>query len=79
MSYFLGKDKTYEEYEACLTTTVYGDTYLDSEKCKPEVMIKSTDEEEEERIRLSTEWIWIDRKGEEKGFRALIQQLAAKV
>lgn len=26
--------KASEEYEACLTTTIYGDTYLDPEKCK---------------------------------------------
>ncbi|GES84596.1 hypothetical protein GLOIN_2v1867484 [Rhizophagus clarus] len=26
-------EKAYE-YEACLTTTIYGDTYLDPEKCK---------------------------------------------
>ncbi|CAG8629392.1 6979_t:CDS:2, partial [Acaulospora morrowiae] len=24
----------YEEYKACLTTTIYGGTYLDPEKCK---------------------------------------------
>ena len=27
--------KVAEEYKACLTTTIYGDTYLDPEKCKP--------------------------------------------
>ncbi|CAG8625817.1 2710_t:CDS:2, partial [Funneliformis mosseae] len=26
--------KAHKEYEACLTTTIYGDTYLDPEKCK---------------------------------------------
>jgi hypothetical protein len=26
--------EAYKEYEACLTTTMYGDTYLDPEKCK---------------------------------------------
>ncbi|PKY43829.1 hypothetical protein RhiirA4_457920 [Rhizophagus irregularis] len=47
MSHVSGKDKKLdigdiyrdslkasEEYEACLTTTIYGDTYLDPEKCK---------------------------------------------
>ena len=27
-------EKAYEEYDACLTTTIYGDTYLDPKKCK---------------------------------------------
>ncbi|CAG8724423.1 3953_t:CDS:2, partial [Acaulospora morrowiae] len=26
--------KAYKEYDACLTTTIYGDTYLDPENCK---------------------------------------------
>ena len=26
--------KASEKYEVCLTTTIYGNTYLDSEKCK---------------------------------------------
>jgi hypothetical protein len=43
MIYFIGPDigdiyreslKASEEYEACLTTTIYGDTFLDPEKCK---------------------------------------------
>ena len=27
-------EKAYAEYDACLTTTIYGETYLDPEKCK---------------------------------------------
>ncbi|CAG8739146.1 6224_t:CDS:2 [Funneliformis caledonium] len=50
--------EAYKEYEACLTTTMYGDTYLDPEKCKARGFdpIKAF-KEEEERIDLSLEWI----------------------
>ncbi|CAB4442438.1 unnamed protein product [Rhizophagus irregularis] len=65
--------EAYKEYEACLTTTMYGDTYLDPEKCKARGFdpIKAF-EEEEERIDLSLEWI--ERTTKEKGFRAQFQE-----
>ncbi|CAG8698068.1 13470_t:CDS:2, partial [Ambispora leptoticha] len=70
--------KTYEEYDACLTTTIYGETYLDPEKCKARGFdpIKAS-EEEEERTNLSVEWI--ERTTKEKGFRAQFQEFIAKV
>ncbi|CAG8812746.1 25206_t:CDS:2, partial [Dentiscutata erythropus] len=70
--------KTYEEYDACLTTTIYGTTYLDPEKCKARGFdpIKAF-KEEEERINLSCEWI--ERTTKEKGFRAQFQEFLAKV
>ncbi|RIA99456.1 hypothetical protein C1645_811490 [Glomus cerebriforme] len=36
--------KAYEEYEACLTTSIYDDTYLDQKNVKLEVLIQSTEE-----------------------------------
>ncbi|CAG8762707.1 30459_t:CDS:2 [Gigaspora margarita] len=70
--------KAYEEYDACLTTTIYGETYLDPEKCKARGFdpIKAS-EEEEERTNLSMEWI--ERTTKEKGFRAQFQEFLAKV
>ncbi|KAF0452771.1 hypothetical protein F8M41_001880 [Gigaspora margarita] len=69
--------KAYEEYDACLTTTIYGETYLDPEKCKARGYdpVKAF-EEEEERIKLSAEWI--ERTTKEKGFRAQFQEFLAK-
>ncbi|RIA94874.1 hypothetical protein C1645_734494 [Glomus cerebriforme] len=65
--------KAHKEYEACLTTTIYGDTYLNPEKCKARGFdpIKAF-EEEEERADLSLEWI--ERTTKEKGFRAGFQE-----
>ncbi|KAF0552471.1 hypothetical protein F8M41_021787 [Gigaspora margarita] len=87
MSHVQGKDKNIgdiyrdslkasEEYEACLTTTIYGSTYLDPEKCKARSFdpIKAL-EEEEKRINLSGEWI--ERTADEKGFRAMFQEFIA--
>ncbi|CAG8524608.1 5702_t:CDS:2, partial [Acaulospora morrowiae] len=70
--------KAYEEYDACLTTTIYGETYLDPEKCKARGFdpIKAC-EEEEERTNLSMEWI--ERTTKEKGFRAQFKEYLAKV
>ncbi|RIA78919.1 hypothetical protein C1645_842061 [Glomus cerebriforme] len=65
--------KADEEYDACLTTTIYGETYLDPEKCKARGFdpIKAF-EEEEERIDLALEWI--ERTTKEKGFRAQFEE-----
>ncbi|CAG8679323.1 5190_t:CDS:2, partial [Gigaspora rosea] len=70
--------KACEEYDACLTTTIYGETYLNPEKCKARGFdpIKAC-EEEEERTNLSIEWI--ERTTKEKGFRAQFQEFIAKV
>ncbi|CAB4474629.1 hypothetical protein RhiirA5_435364 [Rhizophagus irregularis] len=90
MSHISGKDKKLdigdiyreslkasEEYEACLTTTIYGNTYLDPEKCKARGFdpIKAL-EEEEERTDLSGEWI--ERTADEKGFNAMFQEFIDK-
>ncbi|CAG8491069.1 2592_t:CDS:2 [Paraglomus occultum] len=50
--------KASEEYHACLTTTIYGQKYLDPEKCKARNFdpIKE-DEKQIERIHLSAKWI----------------------
>ncbi|CAB4414692.1 unnamed protein product [Rhizophagus irregularis] len=100
MSHVSGKDKKLdigdiyrdslkasEEYEACLTTTIYGDTYLDPEKCKargfdpikllaPYVSYYRALEEEEERTDLSGEWI--ERTADEKGFNDMFQEFIDK-
>ncbi|CAG8544802.1 7994_t:CDS:2 [Ambispora gerdemannii] len=70
--------KAYEEYDACLTITIYGETYLDPEKCKARGFdaIKAF-EEEEERTKLSVEWI--ERTTKEKGFRVQFQEFLAKI
>ncbi|RIA80299.1 hypothetical protein C1645_745348 [Glomus cerebriforme] len=71
-------EKVCEEYEACLTTTIYGDTYLDPEKCKARGFDpKKASEEEDERLRLGIEWI--ERTTKEKGFRAQFEEFLDKV
>ncbi|GES73481.1 hypothetical protein GLOIN_2v1867484 [Rhizophagus clarus] len=74
---FRESEKASKEYEACLTTTIYGDTYLDPEKCKARGFdpIKAC-EEDEERLRLGLEWI--ERTTKEKGYHAQIAEYAYK-
>ncbi|RIA81531.1 hypothetical protein C1645_790231, partial [Glomus cerebriforme] len=70
--------KACEEYEACLTTTIYGDTYLDPEKCKARGFDpKKACEEEDERLKLGIEWI--ERTIKEKGFHAQFEKFLDKV
>ncbi|CAG8624341.1 4466_t:CDS:2 [Funneliformis mosseae] len=61
--------KAAEEYQACCTTTIYGDTYLDPEKCKARDQLRKN----LKRIRLSAEWV--DRTANEKGFLTMYKEL----
>ncbi|RHZ82841.1 hypothetical protein Glove_103g242 [Diversispora epigaea] len=69
-----GKDK---KYDACLTTTIYGETYLDPEKCKARGFDPKKEIEEKKRTNLSLEWI--ERTTKEKGFSAQFKEFIDKV
>ncbi|CAG8508358.1 4747_t:CDS:2 [Paraglomus occultum] len=61
---------------ACLTTTIYGQTYLDPEKCKARGFepIKAAEEEIK-----GIHWAeWIERRTEEIGFCAQFEEFLAK-
>ncbi|CAG8438286.1 8030_t:CDS:2 [Funneliformis caledonium] len=71
--FYNATQKKSEEYHACLTTTIYGETYLDPEKVKARGFdINEAIEVGNEMIRLSGEWF--DKTTKEKGFHTMFKE-----